>query len=141
MATVILRTGICRLAVEQLKPVNGLQKLCKWVEDHGVRRAAVTNAPRVNAEFMISKLGLDNFFEFLVVGSECEKAKPFPEPYLKGLELLKASPEHTFVFEVCFFLLQMYLQSYLSIIVMFLNFCFPKGLTFVFYFLRILFRG
>ena len=72
-----------------------------------MRRAAVTNAPRVNAEFMISKLGLDNFFEFLVVGSECERAKPFPEPYLKGLELLKASPENTFVFEVCFSLLQM----------------------------------
>lgn len=88
-----------RLAAEKLEPVHGLHKLCQWVEDHGLKRAAVTNAPRDNAEFMIKKLGLENFFEFLVVGSECERAKPFPDPYIKGLEVLKASPEHTFIFE------------------------------------------
>ncbi|KAL6008287.1 hypothetical protein ACLOJK_033793 [Asimina triloba] len=88
-----------RLASEQLKPVNGLIKLCKWVEDHGFKRAAVTNAPRANAELMISILGLSNFFEILIVSSECERAKPFPDPYLKALESIKASPEHTFIFE------------------------------------------
>lgn len=88
-----------RLAAEKLEPVKGLQKLCKWVEDHGLKRAAVTNAPRVNAELMISKMGLDNFFQLLVVGNECERAKPFPDPYLKALEVLKASPKHTFIFE------------------------------------------
>ncbi|XP_020260898.1 haloacid dehalogenase-like hydrolase domain-containing protein Sgpp [Asparagus officinalis] len=88
-----------RLAAEKLQPVDGLQKLCKWVKDQGLKHAAVTNAPRVNAEFMLTKLGLDKFFHVLVVGSECERAKPFPEPYMKALEVLKASPEHTFVFE------------------------------------------
>ncbi|KAJ3681761.1 hypothetical protein LUZ60_014334 [Juncus effusus] len=88
-----------KLIKDQLKPVNGLTNLCKWIEDHNLKRAAVTNAPRANAELMISILGLDGFFEFLVIGSECEKAKPFPDPYLKGLKLLEASPNHTFVFE------------------------------------------
>ncbi|XP_078155941.1 haloacid dehalogenase-like hydrolase domain-containing protein Sgpp isoform X1 [Carex rostrata] len=87
------------LAKEQLKPVDGLHKLCKWVEDHGLKRAAVTNAPRANAELMISILNLSDFFQFLVIGSECERAKPFPDPYLKGLELLHASPDNTFIFE------------------------------------------
>ncbi|KAJ1693532.1 hypothetical protein LUZ63_010230 [Rhynchospora breviuscula] len=87
------------LAKDQLEPVNGLHKLCKWIEDQGLKRAAVTNAPRANAELMISKLGLADFFQFLVIGSECERAKPFPDPYLKGLELLGASPDHAFVFE------------------------------------------
>jgi beta-phosphoglucomutase-like phosphatase (HAD superfamily) len=88
------------LAKEQLKPVDGLNELCKWIKDHGLKRAAVTNAPRPNAELMISILGLTDFFQFLVIGSECERAKPFPDPYLKGLELLGASSRHTFVFEV-----------------------------------------
>ncbi|KAJ6834836.1 haloacid dehalogenase-like hydrolase domain-containing protein Sgpp [Iris pallida] len=51
-----------RLASEQLTAVPGLHKLCKWVEDRGLKRAAVTNAPRPNAELMISKLGLKDFF-------------------------------------------------------------------------------
>lgn len=88
-----------RLASEQLTAVNGLHKLCKWVEDHGLKRAAVTNAPRPNAELMISKLGLKDFFQLLIVGSECKRAKPFPDPYLRALEEFKASPDHTFIFE------------------------------------------
>ena len=90
-----------RLVKEQLKPLNGLNKLVKWIEDHGLKRAAVTNAPRANAELMISMLGLTDFFQAIIIGSECEHAKPHPEPYLKGLEAIGASKEHTFIFEVC----------------------------------------
>ncbi|KAF9626409.1 hypothetical protein IFM89_033228 [Coptis chinensis] len=88
-----------RLAAEKIKPVNGLHKLCKWIEERGYKRAAVTNAPRPNAELMISNLGLSDFFQALVIGGECERAKPFPDPYLKGLETLNASSSHTLVFE------------------------------------------
>ena len=89
-----------RLASEQLEPVKGLNKLCKWIEEHGLKRAAVTNAERSNAELLISNLGLSDFFEILVIGNECERHKPFPDPYLKALQALGVSAKHTFVFEV-----------------------------------------
>ncbi|KAL7111284.1 hypothetical protein ACP275_05G078900 [Erythranthe tilingii] len=88
-----------RLVKEKIEPVKGLHKLTKWIEDRGLKRAAVTNAPRENAELMISLLGLSDFFEALVLGSDCEHAKPFPDPYLKALEILNVSKEHTCVFE------------------------------------------
>ncbi|KAL8500539.1 hypothetical protein ACS0TY_020214 [Phlomoides rotata] len=88
-----------RLVAEDMRPMAGLDKLIKWVEDHGLRRAAVTNAPRSNADLMISLLGLDEFFELVVIGSECARVKPFPDPYLKALQELGISSDHTFVFE------------------------------------------
>ncbi|XP_062145716.1 haloacid dehalogenase-like hydrolase domain-containing protein Sgpp isoform X2 [Alnus glutinosa] len=88
-----------RLAKEQLEPVSGIYKVKKWIEDRGLKRAAVTNAPRPNAELMISRLGLSDFFEAVILGSECDHAKPHPEPYLKALEILNVSKDHTFVFE------------------------------------------
>ncbi|MED6167725.1 hypothetical protein PIB30_005346 [Stylosanthes scabra] len=88
-----------KLAKDQLKPLNGLDKVMKWVENCGLKRAAVTNAPRPNAELMISLLGLSDFFDAVIIGSECEHGKPHPDPYLKGLEALKASNDHTFIFE------------------------------------------
>ncbi|KAK6935036.1 Haloacid dehalogenase-like hydrolase [Dillenia turbinata] len=88
-----------KLASEQLKPVPGLYKLKKWIEDRGLKRAAVTNAPRPNAELMISILGLSDFFQAVILGSECEHAKPFPDPYLKALDLLNVSKDHTIIFE------------------------------------------
>ncbi|RVW15535.1 Haloacid dehalogenase-like hydrolase domain-containing protein Sgpp [Vitis vinifera] len=62
-----------RLASEQLQPMNGLHKLCKWVEEQGLRRAAVTSAPRSNVELLIPMLGLLDFFETIVIGSDCER--------------------------------------------------------------------
>ncbi|KAL0446337.1 UNVERIFIED_CONTAM: Haloacid dehalogenase-like hydrolase domain-containing protein Sgpp [Sesamum latifolium] len=67
--------------------------------DRGLKRAAVTNAPRENAELMISLLRLSDFFHAVILGSDCERAKPSPDPYLKALEVLKVSKEHTCVFE------------------------------------------
>ncbi|CAN4078136.1 unnamed protein product [Withania somnifera] len=91
-----------RLVKEQLKPIDGLYKVKKWIEDRGLKRAAVTNAPRLNAELIIEILGLKDFFDVVIIGSECERAKPSPDPYLKALELLKVSEEHTFIFEDSF---------------------------------------
>ncbi|XP_031737783.1 haloacid dehalogenase-like hydrolase domain-containing protein Sgpp isoform X2 [Cucumis sativus] len=88
-----------RLVVEQLKPVSGLYKVKKWVEDHRLKCAAVTNSSRINAELMISMLGLTDFFETIIIGDECEHPKPHPEPYLKALEALQVSKDHTFIFE------------------------------------------
>jgi HAD superfamily hydrolase (TIGR01509 family) len=92
---------IIRLASQQLEPVPGLHRLTNWVRERGLHRAAVTNAPRPNAEQMIAALGLTDFFKFLVIGSECERAKPFPDPYLKALEHFGVSPQHAFAIEVC----------------------------------------
>ncbi|KAF9617418.1 hypothetical protein IFM89_036339 [Coptis chinensis] len=88
-----------KLAADQLKSINGLKRLCKWIEDRGLKRGAVTNAPRPNAELLLSSLGLSDYFETVVIANECDRAKPFPDPYLKGLKALKASPDHTLVFE------------------------------------------
>ncbi|PIA32577.1 hypothetical protein AQUCO_04400045v1 [Aquilegia coerulea] len=88
-----------RLAAGKIVPVNGLNRLRKWIEERGFKRAAVTNAPRPNAELMLSSLDLNDFFQDVIIGGECERAKPFPDPYLKGLEALSASPSHTLVFE------------------------------------------
>ncbi|XP_047093913.1 haloacid dehalogenase-like hydrolase domain-containing protein Sgpp isoform X1 [Lolium rigidum] len=88
-----------KLAARELKGLDGLQDLCKWIEDRNLKRAAVTNAPRANGELVLSLLGLTTFFPVLVIGSECERAKPSPDPYLKALELIGASPDHTLIFE------------------------------------------
>ncbi|PON87556.1 HAD hydrolase, subfamily IA [Trema orientale] len=75
-----------------------IRKACSG-DERGLKRAAVTNAPRPNVDLIISMLDLSSFFKIIVLGNECERAKPFPDPYLKGLQALEVSHEHTFVFE------------------------------------------
>ncbi|KAG0601568.1 hypothetical protein M758_11G122100 [Ceratodon purpureus] len=88
-----------RLAAKQLEPVAGLHRLTDWIKQKGFHRAAVTNAPRASAEQMIAGVGLTEFFEHVVIGGECERAKPFPDPYLKALEHFGVSAQNAFAFE------------------------------------------
>ncbi|XP_044960720.1 haloacid dehalogenase-like hydrolase domain-containing protein Sgpp [Hordeum vulgare subsp. vulgare] len=84
-------------AGEGLQEVLGLRELCRWARDRGLKRAAVTNAPRANAELMIGILGLADFFQLVVAGEDCRegRSKPCPDPYLRALALLGASAERS----------------------------------------------
>ncbi|EOD39073.1 hypothetical protein EMIHUDRAFT_56982, partial [Emiliania huxleyi CCMP1516] len=71
----------------------------------GVRCAAVTNAPRANAELMLGAIGAVagkeslSFFSPLIIGDECSHAKPHPEPYLAAMRLLGVEAENCLAFE------------------------------------------
>ena len=68
-----------------LTPMEGLVPLLEHCKRTGVHMAAVTNAPRLNAELMLDALKVADFFETLVIGEECAQPKPFPDPYLTAL--------------------------------------------------------
>ncbi|EFJ43061.1 hypothetical protein VOLCADRAFT_66286 [Volvox carteri f. nagariensis] len=88
-----------RLAAAGLEPLEGLREFLEWVRQRGLRTAAVTNAPRVNAEMMLAALGIEAMFEHLVLGEECTRAKPYPDPYLVAMDLLGLTPGEVVVFE------------------------------------------
>ena len=91
-----------------LSPLSGLLSLLSDMRANGFMIACVTNAPRVNAEFMLTQIGLSwndsssgsssssrsdkkngNFkFDCLVVGDECSASKPSPAPYLEAMRRL-----------------------------------------------------
>ncbi len=52
-----------------------------------------------NARRILDKVGLAAYFEAIVDGNEVAKAKPNPEVFLKGCELLGVEPSHAIVFE------------------------------------------
>lgn len=81
---------------------KGLDRLRVWADHHGLRRCAVTNAPRLNAEAILHGIGFWDWFgdgERVVIGDECERAKPDPLPYLIGAERIGVAPNECIVFE------------------------------------------
>ncbi len=52
-----------------------------------------------NARPILSRLGLNVFFDCIVDGTDISKAKPDPEVFLKGAELLRSQPSNCIVFE------------------------------------------
>eukprot|EP00200_Dunaliella_tertiolecta_P004369 CAMPEP_0202355278 /NCGR_PEP_ID=MMETSP1126-20121109/10244_1 /ASSEMBLY_ACC=CAM_ASM_000457 /TAXON_ID=3047 /ORGANISM="Dunaliella tertiolecta, Strain CCMP1320" /LENGTH=241 /DNA_ID=CAMNT_0048947877 /DNA_START=156 /DNA_END=881 /DNA_ORIENTATION=+ len=89
------------MAGSKIRPLPGLERFMAWIHSRGLRSVAVTNAPRDNAEMMLKGLKLDNTFEALILGEECTRPKPFPDPYQDGLRVLglEAEPSSGLVLE------------------------------------------
>ncbi|MCL3882726.1 HAD family phosphatase [Marivita sp. GX14005] len=61
--------------------------------------AVVTNAMRLNAEAMLSAIGARDAVQTLVIGEECARGKPHPDPYLQAMTALGVAPDACIAFE------------------------------------------
>jgi HAD superfamily hydrolase (TIGR01509 family) len=87
------------LARAHVDPVPGLLDVLDHARALGLPLAAVTNAPRANAEMMLAGLKIADRFQVLVIGDELAHGKPHPLPYLEGLRALGADSNCSLAFE------------------------------------------
>lgn len=87
------------LVAGQIEPLPGLMALLDQANAAGIPMVAVTNAPRLNAELLLSGLGIMHSFEALVIGAELPHGKPHPLPYQEGLRFVGASAQASVAFE------------------------------------------
>ena len=83
----------------KIRPLPGLMTLLDLADRASIPMVAVTNAPRLNAEMLLSGLGIMHRFKALVLGDELAHGKPHPMPYLEGLRTMSAAPDLSLAFE------------------------------------------
>jgi len=88
-----------RAGLAGVEAIAGVAALLDYAEARGFKSAVVTNAPRANAEAVLAALGLEARFPAIVVGSELERSKPDPLPYLTALKLTGANAARSVAFE------------------------------------------
>jgi len=77
----------------------GLNAVLDYADAEGMKLAVVTNANRLNAEAMLEAIGHSTRFDAMIIGEECQRGKPHPEPYLRAIEALGVTPETSIAFE------------------------------------------
>jgi HAD superfamily hydrolase (TIGR01509 family) len=82
-----------------LEPILGAVALLDYADRRGLKRAVVTNAPRANAEKVLTALGVGRRLPILVIGGELARSKPDPLPYLTALERTGALAVGSLAFE------------------------------------------
>jgi HAD superfamily hydrolase (TIGR01509 family) len=88
-----------KLVAGRIQPLPGLMALLALADRATIPMVAVTNAPRLNAEMLLSGLGIADRFKVLVIGDELPHGKPHPMPYLEGLRAVGAASETSVAFE------------------------------------------
>jgi HAD superfamily hydrolase (TIGR01509 family) len=61
--------------------------------------AIVTNCNRKVAEEIINKFEFNKYIDCLIISNECKNPKPYPDPYLKALDMLGISNKKAVIFE------------------------------------------
>jgi len=87
------------LVAGKIQPLPGLMKLLDRADHAGIPMAAVTNAPRLNAEMLLAGLGIMHRFKAVIIGDELAHGKPHPMPYREGLCAVGAAPNLSLAYE------------------------------------------
>jgi len=93
------KEALFRSMVGDMKPIAGLIDLLDWADAAGLRYAAVTNAPKENAELVLKSLQATERFSAVILSDDLEHAKPHPLPYLTGLSRLDGDVTRSMAFE------------------------------------------
>ncbi|MEH2082374.1 MAG: HAD-IA family hydrolase [Nostoc sp.] len=88
-----------RKLAPDIKPLSGFSELIAWTDIYKLKRALVTNAPRLNAEFMLEVLGIKEAFHTVVLADDCIAGKPDPAPYQVALNKLEITAEEAIALE------------------------------------------
>lgn len=77
----------------------GVAAFIEEAAENGWKMAIVTNAMRLNAEAMLNAIGLRAHFSTIIIGEECSRGKPDPEPYLAAMRALDVAAGECIAFE------------------------------------------
>ena len=81
----------------QLKP--GAAALLSWLKTEGVAVVLATSSVRERAVEVLTRLGVVQYFDDMVFGTEIERGKPWPDIFLKAAHLCGLKPEQAVVLE------------------------------------------
>jgi beta-phosphoglucomutase-like phosphatase (HAD superfamily) len=85
--------------IEKIKIIDGAYNFLYDLYIKGYDIGIVTNCNRETAELIINYLNLNEFIKIIIIGNECKRSKPYPDPYIKGIEYFNSINSKTIIFE------------------------------------------
>ena len=85
--------------IDKIRLVEGSLEFVQTLKRYGHRVGVVTNSNAGIADIVLKYTGLDKHIDHLVIGNDCNKPKPAPDPYLKAIKHFSVLKEHVIVFE------------------------------------------
>ena len=89
-----------KLVAREARIPEGEREVLTELRARGYQMAVCSSADREKVQYNLSAIGLgEDFFDYVVTGSEVTRQKPAPDIYLKAAERLGAAPESCLVVE------------------------------------------
>jgi len=79
--------------------IDGVVEYIKSIKEKGHSVCIVTNCNRDTCEAILQYIGLDKYINYMIIGNECSRPKPYPDPYLHAMQLVKITADQCVIFE------------------------------------------
>lgn len=79
--------------------VDNAIEFIKFIKMQGHKIAIVTNCNRITAQNILKYIDINNYIDLLIIGSECKRSKPYPDPYLRAIDYFNIKKNKCFIFE------------------------------------------
>ncbi len=80
-------------------PMDGAGILLQLLKEKNYKLSVASSSAKANIDFILNKLDLKKYFDFIISGEEVTNGKPAPDIFLKAAENLNTVPEKSFVIE------------------------------------------
>jgi beta-phosphoglucomutase-like phosphatase (HAD superfamily)/choline kinase len=95
----ILKDDLFIQNIDNIIIINGVVDFFKSIKKSGYSCSIVTNCNRKVAEHIINYCKLDKYIDYLTIGNECKRSKPYPDPYQETIEKYNINNKKVIIFE------------------------------------------
>lgn len=81
------------------RPIEGIVTLLNSLKEKNINLSVASSSAKANINFVLNKLDLKPYFDFVISGEEVINGKPAPDIFLRAAEKFNAAPENCFVIE------------------------------------------
>jgi len=86
-------------SINEIQIIDGMVDFIKEIKSQGYSCSIVTNCNRIVAEKIISFCKITKYIDFITIGSECNKPKPNPDPYIETINKYNIDKSKVIIFE------------------------------------------
>jgi len=84
---------------DKIQLASGIKLFLKSIKSYAHKIGIVTNCNRKVAEEILNYFELIEHIDCLIIGNECERSKPYPDPYLNACKQLNITRDKVIIFE------------------------------------------
>jgi HAD superfamily hydrolase (TIGR01509 family) len=87
------------LLIENINDLIIIEGAVDFIKGLGHPCSIVTNGNRSVAQKVVDVCGLTKYIDFIIIGNECKRAKPYPDPYLEAINRYNVNIRNVVIFE------------------------------------------
>jgi beta-phosphoglucomutase len=88
-----------KLAAGHTRVFPGVKDTIRLLRDNGIKLALVSGSNRTSVTGVLGEVGLTDAFDAIVSGGDTDRGKPYPDPYVRAMEMLGVLRQNCVVIE------------------------------------------